>query len=215
MEGDKIKNSIRYRILIKNKDCYFKVGTVVIRTYTGDMLYTQSDRVNTQDNKKIDHVSWHVNGRVHIKYCGVSEDKYDIIQKDEERQKISEIGFQDLVTDTVKDYKKLPKYTKVVIDLDVVFEIGDYPGSVVFCFSMVSGKLIVAQYHRESVPSEGFKLKKDWDVIGVISRALGWHSGSPDVILQYSLKKTDAENLKTNRKIFIPHDMKISKIKKC
>src|SRR5665648_697062 len=145
LNEDKIKKSVDYRILIKNGDDYFKVGTVVIKTYTGDILYTPSGRfinnLYTQDKKEIDHVSWHANGQVHIKYQGITAEKYGIIQKNGERQKISEIGFQELIRDTIADYQKLPRYQTKVVDLDVVFDVGDYFGPVAFYFSMVSGKL--------------------------------------------------------------------------
>lgn len=209
----KMKKSIRYRALIKSNNSFFKVGTVAIGTYTGDMLYTPSNRVNIQDdNKEIDHISWHINGRVHIKYFG-DEDRYNIIQKDEERQKISEVGFQELLMDRIKDYRKLPEHKKKMFPLDVVFDVDNYTGSVVFNFSMVSGKLIIAQHQGEDVPIKDYHIRKDLDGFSVIQRALGWHSGNADVMLQYSLRRTDAKKLKTNRNILIPFDMKIPKAK--
>ncbi len=60
---------------------------------------------------------------------------------------------------------------------------------------------------------KSFNIRKDLDGFNVIKRALGWHSGNPDVVLQYSLRRVGAEKLRTNRCIFIPHDMKISKRK--
>jgi hypothetical protein len=150
---------------------------------------------------------------VHFKYRGVSvEETYKIVQGNGERQKISEIGFQELIRDTIKKYSELPVYGKGVIDLDVVFDVADYDGSVEFCFSIVSGKLIVAQYKGQAVPIKSVNIKEERGGLSSTIRALGHHSGSGDVILQYSLRKSVADGLKTNRQFFIPHDMKISKL---
>ena len=136
-----IKKSVNYKVLIKKEDIYFDIGTIVIKTYTGDILYTPSNRflddLKSQDKKEIEHVSWHAGGQVHIKYKGnFPTEKYIIVQKNGERQKISEIGFQELLHDIVKEYKRLPQYNKKVVDLDVVFDIADYNGVIIFIFSM-------------------------------------------------------------------------------
>ena len=217
MADEKIKKSVAYKILIKKDDKYFDVGTIVIKTYTGDILYTPSvkfiDDEKSKTNKEIEHISWHANGQVHFKHKGVvTPEKYTIVQKNGERQKISEIGFQELIRDTIKNYSELPLYNKKVIDLDVVFDIPDYDGSVAFFFSIVSGKLIVAQYRGQTVPIKSTNIKEEKDGLSSTIRALGHHSGSADVILQYSLRKVDAGNLRTNRQVYIPHDMKISKL---
>lgn len=214
---EKIKKSIAYKILIKKDIVYFDVGTIVIKTYTGDILYTPSskflDDKENKTKKEIEHISWHANGQVHIKYKGVSTtEKYIIVQKNGERQKISEIGFQELLKDTIKKYLELPKYTKKVIDLDVVFDASCYDGSVGFYFSIVSGRLIVAQYNGQKVPIKSVNIKEERNGIDLTRRALGHHSGSGDVILQYSLRKVETDNLRTNRQVYIPHDMKISKL---
>jgi hypothetical protein len=215
-DTEKIKKSVAYKILIKKDVKYFDVGTIVIKTYTGDILFTPSnkfldDKVSGT-KKEIEHISWHANGQVHFKNKGVTAEKYTIVQKNGERQKISEIGFQELLRDTIKKYTELPLYTKKVTDLDVVFNVSNYEGSVDFYFSIVSGKLIVAQYKGQKVPIKSVNIKEESNGIDSMIRALGHHSGSGDVILQYSLRKSDANNLNTNRQIYIPHDMKISKL---
>ena len=216
LNEDKIKKSVAYKVLIKAEDNYYNVGTIVIKTYSGDILYTPSDRFldnpNNQNNKEIEHVSWHASGQVHIKHKGVEIERYDVIQKNGERQKISEIGFQEIIHDTIKKYQQLPKYSKKVIDLDVVFNVGNYDGAVSFYFSIVSGRLIIAKHGGQKVSIRSVNIKKEREGIDSTIRALGHHSGSGDVVLQYSLRKTDAENLRTNRQIYIPHDMKISKL---
>lgn len=217
MPGEKIKKSVAYKILIKKDDKYFYIGTIVIKTYTGDILYTPSVRFiddgKSQAIKEVEHISWHANGQVHFKHKGIAvSEKYTIVQRNGERQKISEIGFQELIRDTIKKYTELPLYTKKVVDLDVVFDVSDYNGSVSFFFSIVSGRLIVAQYKGQAVPIKSVNIKEDKDGLDSTIRALGHHSGSGDVILQYSLRKADANNLRTNRQVYIPHDMKITKL---
>jgi len=213
---EKNKKSVSYKVIIKSKGDYFNIGTIIIKTYTGDILYIPSTRFlydfNTGTKKEIDHISWHASGRLSIKYKGGGEKEYTIIQKRGDRQKISEIGFQEILKDIIKDFHQLPKYLKQMIPLDVVLDVGDYSGSVLFNFSIVSGRLIVAKYEGQSVPIKPVNIKKERGGLDSTIRALGYHSGSGDVILQYSLRRTKAENLRTNRKIFIPYDMKISKL---
>jgi len=215
-KGEKIKKSVSYKILIKSKNDYFNVGTIIIRTYTGDILYTPStkflDNSNTGIKKEIDHVSWHASGRVSIKHKDNNGEKYIIVQKCGDRQKISEIGFQKILKDLIKNFNELLKYQKQVVPLDVVFSVNNYSGPVLFDFSIVSGRLIVAKHQGQKVPIKSVNIKKEKDGLDSTIRALGHHSGSGDVILQYSLRKTTAENLRTNRQIFIPHDIKISKL---
>lgn len=212
---DQVKKSVDYRIIIQSGHVYFKVGTIVIKTYTGDILYTPSTRfivdANTGTKKEIDHVSWHANGQVHIKYSRNGMETYSIIEKNGERQKISEIGFQEILKDTVRDFHKLPKYLKQVIPLDVVFDVGDYAGAVLFNFSIVSGRLIAAKYKGQNVPIKSVNIQERNGIDSTI-RALGHHSGSGDLMLQYSLRRADARNLRTIRQIFIQHDMRISKL---
>lgn len=210
----KIKKSVDYKVLIKSKDTYYKVGSIVIKTYSGDLLYTPSNNFHDIENssiREIDHISWHQSGRVSIKYKNQSNAEYCIVENKEDRQKISEIGFQDLIDDTIVDYRKLPIYLKKVVPLDVILDVGDYIGSVMFKYSMVSGKLIVARYNGKKTPLESKNIKIDLDGFQVTQRALGWHSGNSDVMLQYSLRKATKIGLRTNRQIYIPRDMKISK----
>jgi len=213
--GDKIKKSVSYKILLlKNKE-YYNIGTIVIKTYTGDILYTPSTKyIDSPDNTektRIEHVSWHINGQVHIKHKATTKEKYIIVQKDGERQKISEMGFQLLLQDIIKNYKNLLKYSAEVVPLDVVFNIGRYKGSVCFNFSIVSGKLIVASSKGINVPIRAINIKKESYGIDSTIRALGHHSGCSDICLQYSLRKADASKLRTERQLFIVHDMKIAK----
>ncbi len=210
---EKIKSSVDYRILIMSGNDYYKIGTIIIKTHKGDIFYTPSNNYIespiTLEKKEFEHISWHINGQVHIKRKGCIE-KYEIIQKDGDRQKLSEMGFQEMLADTIKDFTILPIYQKEVTPLDVVFDVGNYKGQVCFKFSIVSGKLIVAQCRGQKVPIKQVNINDANDGIAVSQRALGWHSGNADVGLQYSLKKSN-KNIRTNRKIFIPHDMKITK----
>jgi hypothetical protein len=210
-----IKKSVDYKILIKAKDVYYKIGTIVIKAHTGDILYTPSFRYiydpNAQEKKEIDHVSWHANGQVHIKHRDDTVEKYDIIQKNGERQKISEIGFQELLRDMIVDYQQLPEYHKKVIKLDVVFDVADYHGPVGFHFSIVSGRLIAAGYEGRNVPITAVNYRESNSIIASNRRALGYHSGNADLMLQYSLRNEVGDNQRTQRQLYIAHDMKISK----
>lgn len=209
VNNDEIKKSIDYKILVKSKNTYFGIGTIVIRTYRSDIYYTPS----VKNIKTVEHVAWHANGQVHIKNRGEKIKKYTLIQRNDERQKISEIGFQQMLKDIIKDYRKLPEYKKKVIDLDVVFDVGEYEGPILFNFSLVSGKLIVAKSLGKTVPVKIVKVDSDSGGIGSTIRALGYHSGNSDVALQYSLWKVDEKGLLSDRGLFISHDMKISKLK--
>jgi len=210
---EKIKSSVDYKILIILGNSYYKIGTIVIKTHKGDIFYTPSNNYTespiTLEKKEFEHISWHITGQTHIKRKR-DVGKYEIIQKESERQKISEIGFQEMIVDTIKDFKLLPVYQKKVIPLDVVFNVGDYREQVCFKFSIVSGRLMVAQHYGQKVSIKRVNINDTNDGIAVLQRALGWHSGNSDMMLQYSLKKSN-EKIRTNRKIFIPHDMKITK----
>ena len=215
MSDSKIKKSVSYKVLIKSGKRYFDVGTIIIKVYKGDILYIPSSKfLVTEDStkKEVDHISWHATGRVHIKYKTGLPDDYSIIQKKGERQKISEIGFQEMMKDTINYYDKLPEYKRKVTGLDVVFDVKNYGDSVCFNFSMLSGKLIVAQYKGLKVPIKSLDSERKHRMIDSSLRALGHHSGSGDVMLQYSLEKIRKKQLRTNRQLFIPHDMKISKL---
>lgn len=213
---DKIKKSIDYKVLIKAEDAYYDIGTIIIKTYTGDILYTPSSRFmndeKTKNKKEIDHVSWHASGQVHIKQKDQTEEKYSIVQKNGERQKISEIGFQELLQDTIEEYRSLQTYQKKVNDLDVVFNAEGYDGPVSFYFSIVSGRLIVAKHKGQQVPIKKVNVKDERDGIDSTLRALGHHSGSGDILLQYSLRKISPNKIRTKRELLILHDIKISKL---
>ena len=99
---------------------YYKIGTIVIKTHKGDIFYTPSNNYIespiTLEKKEFEHISWHVSGQVHIKRL---IEKNEIIQKANERQGLSEMGFKEMLVDTIKDFTMLPIYQKKVIPLDI------------------------------------------------------------------------------------------------
>ena len=207
MEKNMSNKNVDYRILITNNGQFYKIGHIIINRFEGDFYYTPSQQqiINFSSgcqNKIIDHVAWHKDGRIHIK---TKDGKYYNV---ESRQKVNEIGYQDIVVDKVENYKKLPKRTKK--KLDVVFDADKYIGPIEFKFSVVSGKLIVGHYNDVSVPIKCSDTRIDNNFLAKKDRCLGHESRNADKLLQYILKKYVAsEKLLTGRQLFIPGNLNI------
>jgi len=204
MINDVIKKSVSYKALIKLGEDYYLLGTIIIKTYEGCIFYSPSNKLLLQMGKEVDHITWHASGQTHLRFIDGS---IEIIQGSQSRQTTKELGFQELIRDSVKDYKLLPKYRREITDLDVVFGVVDYFGPVVFVLSLVSGVLIVSGYQGKKVSIS--QIDKSLTIDSTI-RALGWHSGNSDKVIQYVLRK-DNSNYVTNRHILVVHDQKIAK----
>ncbi len=225
MMTKKIKNTVTYRILIKSNTNYYKLGTIIIKRFDGDIFYTPSQKGVTNssgnmNNKIIDHVSWHKSGRVHIK---PQNGNYEIFEEGvgvlkpttgvkKDRQKIKDIGFQEIVRDTVIEIKALPEHKKKIDELDVVFNIKEYLESVQFHFSIVSGTHIAKLAEGGETPVKVSKKSKKLLLDGQI-RCLGVESGNADKILQYGLYKYIGKDLLKGRRLVMATDSNIPKIK--
>jgi hypothetical protein len=218
------EKTVTYRMLIKQGFKYYKLGTIIIKRLEGEFLYTPSQlRIENSGSEKvigkvIDHVSWHKSGRVHIK---TKDGEYDVVEEGVEmlkpegwksRQKIEDIGFQEIIRDTVIDVSTLPEYIKKIDGLDVVFDIKDYVGPVQFLFTIVSGTHVVELSKGGRTPvkiaEKSNKIKLDSQL-----RCLGAESGNADKLLQYILYKYTGEDLQKGRRFFIAGDSGIFKIK--
>lgn len=218
---NKVTNTeVKYRILIKSKNDCFKIGTILIKRLKGDIFYIPSQRVLVDSScgiveNIINHISYHKNGQVHIKTKNrnryiLETGKRGVNSSNKlTRQSIKNIGFQEIVRDTIPDFLKLPKLLKQVDNFDVVFEVNKYKGPVQFLFSIVSGRLIVA---KKVVKKELIKEISGNSILAGITRILGNKSGSDDKILQYLLfKYTGDQELSLGRNLFIPRDSKVNK----
>jgi len=218
---DKINTSgdVRYGVLIKSDNDYFKVGKIIIRRLKGELLYIPSETTIKRTNAIIDHFIWHKNGRVHVK-----DDNgiYDVLEKgaggiveanEKTRKKIQEIDFQEMLRDIILDFNRLPKQVRKLSDLDVIYDVGAYKGQVEFVFSIVSGKQIVACYEGHSNSIQQLSKSKQERRLGICRRALGPESGNSDKILQYCLYKHqgDAKDIPSGRRVLIPKDSGINR----
>ncbi|MFH1769922.1 MAG: hypothetical protein ABH833_04690 [Parcubacteria group bacterium] len=220
-----MSKTVKYRVLIKSDGNYYKLGTIIIKRFEGDIIYAPSQlkvigssSTGTLDNV-IDHVSWHPSGRVHVK---IKDDSYEIFEEgigvlnsifgmEKDRQRIKDIGFQEILRDTVIDIATLPEHKKKIDKLDIVFDIKDYDGPVQFYFSMVSGTHIVELAEGGKTPvkisKKSIKLRLDGQ-----HRSLGVESGNADKLLQYNLYRYVGKDLQKGRRLFVAADSGISKI---
>lgn len=220
----KSSNIVSYRILVKSNGNLYKLGHVMIQRFEGDIFYVPSQNgiVDSSDKntlqKIMDHISWHKSGRVHMK---IKDSQYYIFEEGKGvinkilgkkvRQEIQDIGYQEIVRDTVIDFSKLPKHEKSVDALDVVFDVGNYKKPVQFHFSMVSGREIVKSFRGEKTPVKQADRKVLENKLASDQRCLGNESGNADKLLQYGLYKYIGADLKAGRRVFVPTDSGISR----
>jgi len=219
-----MSKTVTYRILIKSNTKYYKLGTIIIKRFEGDILYVPSqagvvDSNTNIINKIISHISWHQSGRVHVK---AKDNSYEIFEEGvgilnpifgvkKDRQKIKDIGFQEITRDTVIDITTLPKHNKKIDKLDVIFDIKNYTGPVQFHFSMVSGTHIAKFHEGGKTPVKISKKSVEFRLDSQI-RCLGVESGNADKLLQYGLYKYVGKDLKKGRRLFVATDSGIPKI---
>lgn len=219
-----MKKEVKYRILIKKDLDYFKLGTIIIQRFSGDVFYSPSQKGVQNSNygfvrKIMDHISFHSTGRVHLKprkgnnHIFESGDGENVPQTSKIRQKIIDTGFQELVCDTVLDYKKIPVHKKNIDNLDVVFDVSNYEGPVQFMFSMVSGRQLIKVFKGEDTPVKNISKKSMKLLLGSDTRCLGSESNNADKILQYQLFQYvgGKDELPSGRRLFIKEGSKISR----
>lgn len=118
-------NRVTYRIIIKDKKGYFKIGNIVIQKNEGDFYYIPSQRLIINSSfgliqKIIDHFSFHKTGRVNVKpakggACIVESGEGEIQPLTNNlRQEIQDIGFQEILRDTIIDVQNVPQQRKAI-----------------------------------------------------------------------------------------------------
>lgn len=216
---------VKYRVLVKSGNDYFKIGTILIKRLEGDIFYIPSQRqivCSSRNivNKIIDKVDWHKSGRVQLKMQDSSYDILEIGMGEKfppkanvlKRQAIQNIGFQEIVRDTIIDFSKLSKFAEKRDDFDVVLDMGDYKGSIQFVFSIISGRLLVAKWSGKNVPIREVSDEVKDRILSGQKRCLGSESNNADKLLQYTLLKySGTEELPTGRRVFVTTDSKISR----
>jgi hypothetical protein len=212
---------LKHNILIFYKEIYRKLGNVIISRSNGDILYVPSQRKTIASNygtanEVIDHIAWHKTGRVHIKM--VSGKKYvfeygrgEVAEISDKRQPILDIGYQEILRDTVIDMQKLPILKKKINELDIVFRAGNYSGAIQFHFSIVSEHQIIKVASGQETPIKNVYSNNNSLLIDVDKRFLGYESGNADKLLQYSLYKFIGTDLKKGRRVFVSKDSKITR----
>lgn len=226
-----IKKDVIYRVLIKYDNIYYKIGTIIIKVYSGDIYYSPSQNgisINIDGdiiNKKVKKIVFHKSGRVHLDLDdgdrlihsigkGIEENINDVDENTlERRQEIKDIGFQDLFIDYIKNFSHIPKYYKNIVPLDIVFNVTNIE-EMFFKLNIVSGKILIKVYGGGEckIGDETIK-KKNKEDVGIVAsdrRCIGHDSGNGDKLMQYLLFKYSGEEIPVDRRIFIPVDSKIS-----
>jgi len=214
MQNKELKNKklnkgsgdVRYNILIKSNLGLFNLGKVIIRRFKGEIFYVLPHKYLIDDNGRnlgvIDKISWHASGEVHIK---TKNGKYVYKQK---IQKIKDIGFQYLLRVIIPNFLKLPKKQKKE-NFDIILNINNYKGQLEFVFSIVSGKLIAADFYKKPVPVKREPIGDD--ILVVEKRGLGYESDNADKLLQFSLRKYNKYVNFSTPRIILPPDLKINR----
>jgi len=212
---------VKYKILIKSDKKYFILGTILIHEYEGDIYYIPSQRAIIDSSRKIKkgvikHISWHKSGRVHLKMKSGIRDILEYGKQEKKiksnRQAIINIGFQEILRETILDITKLPLLIEKKESLDISLDSKLYKNPIQFIFSIVSGQLIAAQIKGKKTNIRIVKDEVNKRVLDNKRMCLGCKSDNADKLLQYILKKyTGKNNLKVNRRLFVQYDSKISR----
>lgn len=127
------KNDDHYSIILENEEQRYIVGTMIIKSNKGEIFYKPSDSTYLNEDesfgRRIEHISWHKSGNVHIKFKDKAPNKYKIIQ--ENRTPISEIARQKLFSEVIKDITFLPKLYKDISEGDIAKKCEKKPIAVV------------------------------------------------------------------------------------
>lgn len=218
----KSNREVKYRIIIRRENQYYFVGYFRITRFEGDLLYAPSQKLIVEssfgeEGKIADHFSWHKSGRVHVKLS----DGYKIFEVGAEedgkggdsaprRQAIVEVGFQELIRDTIIDFTRLPAISGAMNPLDVVLDVQGYSGPVQFLIHILSRRLMIKKLQGKTIP---LKLSPPDVVRNIVlasdRRALSHESGNADKLLTYLLVKYTGEEINTWRRIFVTRDSKI------
>jgi hypothetical protein len=202
------KSTTEYRILMQVDDCLRRIGSILIDTFNGDLMYIPSQTILLKGGsiRELDHVSFHESGRTHLKF---RDRGYEMLPT---RSPIKKVGYQVMFKDNIHDATSLPLFRKKVREIDMIFQ-ANTAQSLLFELSIISGKLIV---QPESLPNVTVSTRSAIDDprhIDLHRRSLGWHSGNADKLLQYSLRSGTEEpptHKLARRTLFIPTDSTIA-----
>lgn len=202
---EEIKSRVDYRILLRRQGKVLKIGHIVIDTFHGDIYYTPSQTIRITNGSQagdVDHFSFHKNGATSVKFKDLDRETIS------SRKSIQHIGYQLMVEDSIFDVPSLPRHTKELASLDVIFE-DIKEDSIQFRFSIISGRLIIEPDSLAGITVKAQNIQANDVLLSVKNRCLGWHSGNADKLLQYALHRCVRPKDKSGivkRTVFIPYD---------
>lgn len=203
--------TVSYRLLVPYQNKLYKIGRIMIKTFSGDIFYTPSQAKRLKNGHvtgTIDHLSFHKSDH---------HDNLSVKFQDAEREVLSarlpivETGFQRMFEDIIFDVSSLPKHTKPVAAIDLVFD-EVYDLTIQLTLSIISGRLIVEPNCIDGVTVTQRSQILDSDLLSVRQRCLGWHSGNADKLMQYSLSRCkipEGRGPNVKRTLFIPASQEI------
>lgn len=204
------------RVIVEYEGKYYKFGTVIIQIRDGSVLYSPAGRIKVTtldaqgipipgrlNNEEVDHFSFHGTGVVLVKLKGSSRSH----ERVEERNKIQDIGFQNLVFDQIKSISNLPEHRKVIRKDDLVVPI-DSEGPLELCLNIFSGIVLVKAIEENKYQTE----ERPPSSLSTFQIPIGSLSGNADKILQVIFNRKRSEELisKAPRFIILPYDQKIT-----
>lgn len=205
MSPSKPVKPVLLRVLVRTTDDLYHLWKMSLAPMKGEIYVFPQGRHSTVADSSfvtagasIDHVSFHIDGKTHVKdKNGGRHDAHYLLP-------IQKTGFQVLLKDSVTDYKASLETTDEPEERDVVLELGDHlDEGFAVNLSIISGRLIAAGTARTNRTGEG-------GLINIERRGLGWESGNADKMLQFALYELP-EELPRPRRFFLPQPAGIAR----
>lgn len=213
-----MKTEVSLYLLIKLNDIHYKIGKIIINSKIGELYYIPSENIVISTNHKISNeyikkFSFHSSGRVHAETVRNDVLEYGLGESDpknnRKRQEVKNIGYQDMVCETIFDVSKLPIHKKTILKKDIVLNTNTYIGAVKLFISIISGKNIISYHEGKKSGIKKTQLDKEM-ILDKTSRGFSDKQGLSDKLMQFILIKNVNEKNKNNRRIFIPECQKVS-----
>ncbi len=145
-------STVKRKIAFVNNGQRYLLATLIIRPHKGEFLYIPSQKgiksPEDADYKNLDHISFHTNGLVHLKY------KSESITYKTVRQyfPIERIGYQEIINDSIRDITSLP--TTSESKLEITFNINKESLPVHLNITLISGKVFIDSYKSKETKYE-------------------------------------------------------------